>query len=445
MHKELKALVGRKIAILGLGIENFAMVKYLLNEKINCVMTICDLQTEEDFGPKYEVLQNKKNVAWRLGDKADKNLDGFDVLFRSPGWPMFDPEIIKAVKMGVEINSPIRLFLKLCPSQHIIGITGTKGKGTTAALIHEIIQAANKKVWLGGNIGIAPFDFINEVRKTDWLVLEFSSFQLEDMDASPHIAVMTNFYKEHISPADPHNPNYHRNVFEYWAAKLNIIKWQRKKDYAIINIKLKKRLAQETRRFKFGQGKKIYFTKSNLSSKMVGRHNQENIAAAVEVAKLVGINAKTVKKAVAGFKGLEHRLELVATINDVRYFNDSFATTPEATITALRSFREPMILLAGGADKGSDFHYLAELAKKKAKFIVLFQGKATPRLKKELLQAGLTRSKIKIVDSMKLAVAIAKKKARLGDIVLLSPACASFGLFNNYKERGNLFKQALKS
>lgn len=444
MHKDLKNLIGKKIAILGLGIDNFALVKYLLNEKINCVITICDAQSEEDLGPKFEFLKNKKNIAWRLGANTDRNFDGFDVLFRSPGWPMFDPEISKAARMGVRIDSAIRLFLKICPSRRIIGVTGTKGKGTTAALINEILHWAGKKTWLGGNIGVAPFNFIYRVRKTDWVVLELSSFQLEDMDLSPPIAVITNFSREHISPADPHNPNYHRNVFEYWAAKLNIIKWQKRKDFAVINYKLKNKLKKETRRFKFGAGRKIYFTKVDLTTKMIGRHNQENIAAALAVAKLAGIDLEIAKQAAASFKGLEHRLESVAMIDEVRYFNDSFATTPESAITALRSFREPIILLAGGADKGADFHYLAEITKRKARFIILFRGKATPRLKRSLLAAGITRSRIRQVDSMKSAVILAKKKALPGDVVLLSPACASFGLFKNYKERGQQFKEYVK-
>ena len=269
----------RKVGILGLGIENYALIKYLIAQKIKCKITICDSRSYEEIIGKYKFLENKKNISWKLGVDEIKRLDGFDVLYRSPGWPVFDPAIVEAIKLGVKFSSALNLFFRLCPTENIIGVTGTKGKGTTATLIYEILKAAGKRVWLGGNIGIAPFEFFSKIRKTDWVVLELSSFQLEDIRFSPHIAVITNFYSEHLAPADPNNPNYHKSIKNYWSAKVNILKMQKNHDKAIINIKLKKR------KLNFGNGQRIYFDKSDLPSKLPGEHNKENIAAAVLSAK----------------------------------------------------------------------------------------------------------------------------------------------------------------
>jgi UDP-N-acetylmuramoylalanine--D-glutamate ligase len=442
----LKYLQNKKIAMLGLGIENYALIKFLLKKKIKVKITVCDQRSEKELGDKFLELNKFKNISWRLGDGFNKNLFEFDILFRSPGWPI---ESINNEKLIINnyLYSAIRLFSDLCPTKNIIGVTGTKGKGTTSSLIYEILKKGNKRVWLGGNIGVAPFEFINKIKKNDWVVLELSSFQLEDFNKSPYIAVVTNFYKEHLAPADPNNPNYHKTAGDYWDAKANIFKFQKKGDYLIINhqIKIHHQTSQtpnppppappEYRRAV------IYFTKLELPSKLVGEHNQENIAAAVEVAKIVGIKPEVVARAVKNFKGLEHRIEFAGEVDGAKYYNDSFATVPEATITALKSFSAPIILLVGGADKGSDFKTLAKEIKKRVKFVVLLDGQATPRIKKELLKINYQEEKMKLVFNITDAVKAARSQTKTGDIVLLSPACASFGMFKNYKERGKLFKE----
>jgi len=422
----IKDLQNKKIAILGLGLENLALVKYLLKHKIKCEITVFDARKE---------IKNKLPIFWQLGKDYNKNLEKFDILFRAPGWPLDCPGIKIAKKKGVKISSPMQLFFELCPTKNIIGVTGTKGKGTTASLIYEILKISGERVWLGGNIGVAPFEFIDKIKKNDWVVLELSSFQLEDMTVSPHISVITNFYSEHLAPADPNNPNYHKTLKDYRDAKLNIAKWQSKNDYLILNSKLKNLKIDS---------KKIYFKKSELLSKLIGEHNKENVAAAVAVAKIVGIKSKTIKKAVANFKGLEHRLEFVQEIKGVKYYDDSFATTPEAAIIALKSFYQPVVVLLGGADKGSDFQQLVKEVKKRCKFVVLLNGKSTPRIKKQLLKVSYETSRMKLVNNIVDAVKTAGVKAVAGDVVLLSTACASFGMFKNYKERGNLFKEQVK-
>src|SRR3989338_5040641 len=202
----LNLLNNKKIGILGLGIENLALVKYLLKHKVKCEITVCDARVE---------IKNKLPVLWQLGKSFNQDLEKFDILFRSPGWPINCPGVQAALKAGVELSSPMKLFFALRPSKNIICVTCTKGKGTTASLIYEILKKAGKRAWLGGNIGLAPVAFIDKIKTNDWLALELSSFQLEDMTVSPQIAVITNLYSEHLKPADPHNPNYHKSLKHY--------------------------------------------------------------------------------------------------------------------------------------------------------------------------------------------------------------------------------------
>ena len=397
-------IAGKKICILGFGIENQALVKFLRAKKVPCDITICD--------------------ARKTGKNYDKNLEKYDIIFRIAGYPLFNPQIRKARKTGVEISSPTKLFFATCPTKNIIGITGTKGKGTTVTVIYDILKQAGKRVFFGGNIGTPMFSFFNKIKKNDWVVLELSSFQLEDMKISPHIAVITNFFREHLKPVDPNNPNYHKTMAGYWEAKSNIFRWQNKGDFLIINRKLAKSKKIETK------SKKIFFTKSS-------------IAAAVQVAKIVGIKENIIKKAVKNFKGLEHRMEYVGKINGVQFYNDSFATIPESTVLALKSFKQGIVLLAGGADKGSSFKELAKEIKKRVKYLVLFNGKASIKIRKELVKLNYPSDKMQFVDDMKNAVKIAKNNSNLGNTVLLSPACASFGIFKNATERGKLFKKEI--
>jgi UDP-N-acetylmuramoylalanine--D-glutamate ligase len=430
--KKLKFLKGKKIGLLGLGIENFALLNYFLNKRIECEITVCDRRSKKELGPE---IKKYKNIKWQLGEKiGQRNLARYDYLFRSPGGALNLPDIKKAIKKGAKITSPMKLFFNLCPTKNIIGITGTKGKGTTAALVYKILKTAGKRAWLGGNIGIAPFSFLDKIKQNDWVVLELSSFQLEDLKTSPKIAVITNFSEEHLAGADPNNPNYHHSIRDYWRAKSNIFKWQKRGDCLIINKNLRLKEIELKNKIK-------YFAKSDLPSRLIGEHNKENIAAAKAAAKAANIENKIIKKAVNNFKGFEHRLEFVKKINGLKYYNDTFATTPESTIVAIKSFQEPIVLLAGGADKGANFSDLAGEIKNRVKFIVLLAGKATPRIKKELIKIKFSKNKMKTVSNIKSAVRIARQKAVRGDIILLSAACASFGMFKNYKERGRLFKK----
>lgn len=418
-YKYLEKFNNKKIALLGLGLDNQALLALLKSQKVKTEITIKDgRQDPAGF---------------------NKNLYAFDILFRSPGWPILCPGIQEALKKGkTEMTSPLNLFFALCPSKNIIGVTGTKGKGTTASLIYQILKDAGKKVWLGGNIGVAPLGFLNKIKPSDYVILELSSFQLEDLKFSPMISIITNLYKEHLAPADPNNPNYHSSYNKYWQAKLNIAKNKENK-FLVINSSLKTKIKS----LKF-PGKLIYFSASQLNSKLVGAYNKENIGAALEVAKILKINIKSAEKSVAKFGNLEHRLELVEEINKIKYYDNSFSTTPESTILDLKSFTTPIIQIAGGADKGASFKELAKTMKTKVKFLILLPGLGTKNIKKELTKIKFPTTRFKEVEDMEEAVKIAEQHAVSGDTVLLSTGCASFGIFKNYKERGDLFKKYVR-
>ncbi len=437
--KKTKIINKEKIALLGLGLENQSLLKFLIKKNSKIDLTICDLRNKNEINKILKKIKINKKIKLQTEKNFNNNLEEFSLLFRSPGWPISCPGIQKAIQMGSKLSSPMNLFFQLCPTKNIIGVSGSKGKGTTSSLIYQIINNNNKKCFLGGNIGIAPFEFINKIRKNDFVVLELSSFQLEDLSYSPKIAVLTNIFKEHLSPADPTNPNFHKNFKFYVDAKINIAAYQKKDEYLIVNQKIKKYL----KKYKL-KSKIIYFQKSKTKSKLVGDFNQENIAAAEIVAKILKINKKIITKTINNFSNLEHRLEFVRQINNVNYFDNSFSTTPESTIADLKSFKKNIILLAGGSDKGANFLKLAKEIKKRVKLIIFFPGKGSDRIIKSLKSVNFPSEKIKTCNNMQAAVKLANQKSTEKDTVLLSTACASFGIFKNYKERGSLFKEAVQ-
>lgn len=439
--ENIRSLVNKNLAFIGLGAENLSFIKFLLKNKVACRITVCDPKTAAELGDRFLEIKQlaRKNkmpeIAMMTGKGYDSRLTDFDAVFRSPGYPLFSANLIKAKRAGVDVDSPMRAFFRFCPTKNIIGVTGSKGKGTTSSLIYAVLKAAKKDVYLGGNIGIAPFDFFDKLKASSFVVLELSSFQLEDLDVSPRIAVITNVYKEHLAPADPANPNYHKTMKAYWEAKANIFRHQGKDGWLVINAKLSERDFS-------GSGNKIvYFNKSESPSNLTGEHNKENVAAAETVADILKIKKGVVALAIKKFKGLPHRLEFVAKKSGISYYDDSFATVPDVSVIALESFSGPVVLLAGGADKGSGFKDFAEEIKRRVKYSILFKGKGTDRLKKELRDAGYPTKSIKEVGNMKDAMVLAKKVAKPGDTVLLSTGCASFGCFKNYKERGDQFKK----
>lgn len=480
------------IAVLGLGIENLALADYLLDRGRH--ITVCDSRERAALGERYDLLA-RRNVDFRLGPGYLDHLDDFEVVYRSPGLPLFEPNLVRAAEAGVYVTSAMRLFVELCPCT-IIGVTGSKGKGTTASLIHRILQISQAKVdglaYLGGNIGVAPFQFYRDLRPDDVVVLELSSFQLEDMDRSVDIAVITNITEDHLAAADPLNPNYHKSRADYVSAKTNIYRHQDSNDIVILNYddptSRELSAAVPGQLMLYGSepqscgawfvpksagggcgdcgdcggggasgasgGYEIWWNVSGEKELLTvsdriqvrGLHNLANICAAALAAYAAGADKESIIVGIESFTGLEHRLEYCGTFRGVEYYDDSFATNPDPTIIALRAFDEPVVLIAGGADKGADYSLLAEEIVKRNIRALLVIGITGPKIRAAVEDAAkrLNRPLPDIIDggaNMAEIVQNAAAKAQPGDVVLLSTACASFGMFPNYKVRGNQFKE----
>jgi len=439
-------LKNKKIAVLGLGTEGEDVYRYLISQGAKDI-TVFDQKAEE--------IEDKINelriTNYELGPDYLKNgLRGFDVIFRSPAFRLSLPEIVEAKNSGAVITSTTKLFFDLCPAK-IIGVTGTKGKGTTSTLIYEILKKEGRKVFLAGNIGEPMLALLPRLDKKSWVVLELSSFQLQDLEKSPNIAVVLFITSEHL--------DYHSSTEEYIQAKANLVRWQKKSDFAVLNSdnQTSSSFASLTpaKVYYFSKEKRVNgaFVKDGqiyLFDKLVGPtnklqilgvHNWENICAACTAAFLAGADLDSIKEVVFSFKGLEHRLEFVREIGGIKFYNDSFSTTPETTIAAIRAFSQPIILITGGSEKGSDYTKLGkEISQSKVKTLILI-GKTAQKIKEAVQKAGFRGKLIYKPGGMKEVVERAFAEAQKGDVVLLSPACASFDMFENYKDRGWQFKK----
>lgn len=443
---------GKNIAILGFGVEGKSAANYLLNQQAS--VTIFDKEPKDTF-PAQEIKKfEDKGVTFELQELAE--LETFDVIVRSPGISLNIPEL-----QGVpteKVTSVTKLFFDLCPCP-IIGVTGTKGKGTTATLIYEMLKAKGEDVYLGGNIGTPALDFLEDLSLQSTVILELSSFQLVDLHKSPQVAVILMITSEHL--------DYHKDITEYVESKRNLIKFQTSENITILNhdypasnesdIYTDGKVYYISREGEvdqgcFVRGNSIVVRDSGKETEVVtindialpGRHNLENVCAAVMVATTSGVSKQDIVQVLKNFKGLEHRLELVRTVKGVRYYDDSFSTTPETAAAAIESFEDPEIIILGGSSKNSDFSRLGELIGKTENIkAIIGIGSEWPEIKKHINDWHFQI--IEGLESMSEVVSKAASIAETGDVVLLSPACASFGMFKNYKDRGNQFKDAVNS
>jgi UDP-N-acetylmuramoylalanine--D-glutamate ligase len=483
-------LKDKKVAVLGLGIEGTALCDFLngkvasvaVHDKNSADKILTDSPLEiADLAAKILADPRFKKV---LGDNYLDDLGQYDIIFRSPSIYFKHPKLIEAKNSGVVISSQIKLFFDLCPCR-IVGVTGTKGKGTTASLIYEIFKNGIKNselgikgdekdhnsefiindsssIYLAGNIGYPAIDLIPKLKKEDIVVLELSNFQLADLEKSPHVAVITNLGVDHL--------DYHQTVAEYQQTKMNIIGHQSKNDFAILNInstfdqKFIGAIQSEVLFFSKDKKADAYVAdEDNLSKvvidinnqeveicnnqeiKLVGRHNLENIAAASLVAHVMGVNTDTIKAIVRNFEGLPYRLEFIREIDGVKFINDSFATNPGPTVAAIESFKEPKVLILGGSPKGADFAEMAELIVKSDVPAVVLIGAEGFKIEAALIKAKYTGKSVSVVGDINQIALAAKNLAKSGQIVIFSPACASFDMFKNYKDRGAKFTDAVNS
>jgi UDP-N-acetylmuramoylalanine--D-glutamate ligase len=454
--------------VLGLGTEGRALCRYLRRHGV--AVLACDRQPPEALAAVIEELR-PLGVEFHLGPDYLSRLSEAEAIYRSPGIPLSRPEIQAAAAAGIPISSQIKLFFDLCPAP-VIGVTGTKGKGTTTVLIAEMLRDGPRRVFVGGNIGAPPIDYLEELTPEDLVVLELSSFQLQDLHRSPHVAVVLNITSDHL--------DYHGTREEYLRAKQSIVRHQTAADVAVVNADYPEAahfadLTPARVLFFSRQGAVVpgvYVEQEQLwlhlegsrqrlcavsEVRLRGRHNLENLAAALAAARTMGAAWDRLRQVARTFPGLEHRLEPVGEIDGVSFYNDSFSTTPETTIAALQSFTEPLLLIAGGSDKGADFTALGEeIVRRPVKRLVLI-GDTAGRIE-AAVRAALERQGKQGQDgateaagnrgpevvyggrTMEEIMAAATATAAAGDVVLLSPACASFGLFQNYKDRGQQFK-----
>lgn len=441
-------VAGKNITVIGIGISNLPLIKYLVSLGAN--VTACDRRSAEDLGENYTELE-KLGVKFNLGDGYLNNLSG-DMIFKTPGMRYDVPELLKAKENGSIVTSEMEVFFEVCPS-HIIAVTGSDGKTTTTTLIHKMMTDAGYKTWLGGNIGNPLLTDTEKMKENDWVILELSSFQLHTMRKSPEIAVITNISPNHL--------DMHKDYKEYIDAKKNIMLYQNEGDTLIVNAD-----NQVTADIgKSANGAVKYFSRNGMADvyldgniikrgiveilnikdiKIPGMHNVENYMAAI--AAVSGLVSKEVIVNVAKtFGGVEHRIELVRTLDGVKYYNSSIDSSPNRTINTLRVFPNKVIMIAGGKDKGIPYDEIGPALAEHVKVLILI-GATSDKIQ-EALDAEINKTgngkDIEVIraTSYEYAVNTARSKAHAGDVVLLSPASTSFDMFRNFEERGNLFKK----
>ena len=453
-----KYIENKKVAIIGLGVSNIPLIDYLHNN--NAQVSIFDERNLAQIKEKVnkEILENieKYNFTFITGKKCLEYLKNFDIIFRSPSCLPTRKELVKEQEKGTIITTEIEMLIKLAPCK-IIGITGSDGKTTTTSLIYEILSKSGRNTYLGGNIGLPLFTKLNEIKKDDIIVLELSSFQLMGMDISPDIAVITNISPNHL--------NIHKDYEEYIQSKKNIFKYQDESGIVVLNYDndITRNMKKEA------NGKVIYFSgtqkledgyilddniikkcddgvrKHILDCKEVllrGKHNYENIETALATTESLVSIEKAIQY-VKNFKAVEHRLEYIRELDGVKWYNDSVSSSPTRAIAGLKSFEEEIVLIAGGYDKNLDYTPIAKPIVDKVKVLILI-GQTSKKIEECVkLECIKQNRKIEIYkcELLEDTVKIAKQKSKPNQVVLFSPASASFDMFKDFADRGIKFKE----
>ncbi len=423
-----------RVAIVGFGAEGESLYEFLKKSPTYKDAEIWALDRDLKLKKTLKAL----GIPHALGERYLSTLSDFNVVFRSPGVPYLTPEIQKARKAGVKISSQTKLFFEEVATFRekthgakpvLIGVTGSKGKGTTCTLIFRMLKAGKYRTVLLGNIGSPMIAALPTAKRADYVVLELSSFQLQDMERSPDIAVVLDIFPEHL--------DVHKDLAEYYTAKENIGRFQKRTD-------------------------RIFFFSTNAKSKRIASKSpakqhpvtpksdnlKKNIEMASAVARVCGVSNTVIEKTVKGFTGLEHRLELVRKIQSITFYNDSASTNPVSAAAAALSFKEPSVMIIGGKDKGLDYAPLSSAIKKSSVAHIVLFGENRDKISDELAK---TKRTIVFAENLKEAVACAyiraKELARDNEsaAVIFSPASASFDMFKNYKDRGEKYKKAVNS
>jgi UDP-N-acetylmuramoylalanine--D-glutamate ligase len=457
-------LAGKRIIVLGLARQGVALARFLARS--GAKVTVSDLQDEAALADELAALSGLP-VRYVLGEHPHGLLDEADLLCLSGGVPTGVPIVAEARRRGVPLSNDAQIFLERCPAS-VIGITGSAGKTTTTALVGEMCRMAGFRTWVGGNIGHPLISDLDQIRSDDRVVMELSSFQLELMTVSPHIAAVLNITPNHL--------DRHETMEAYIAAKRNIVAHQGRDDFAVLGYDdaNARALALDTaaQLYWFSGGAEVelgaFKTNGSLTLRMddedrticyasevklLGRHNLLNVLAASAIAGLAGVALASMREVATTFTGVEHRLELVRELAGVRWYDDSIATAPERSLAALRSFQDPIVLLAGGRDKDLPWGEFAGEATRRVRHLVTF-GEAGPMIARVVEKArrnggtggqGGKLEGITQVETMEEAVQAAAELVQSGDVVLLSPGGTSFDAFQNFAQRGDRFKELVRN
>ena len=452
LQSYLETLRGKRIIVLGVGVSNRPLIRLLAGA--NLTVTACDKMTREELGDVAAEFESL-GVTLRLGAEYLTDLEG-DVVFRSPGIRPDVPEILNLCKNGAALTSEMEVFLSLCPCP-IIGVTGSDGKTTTTTMIAKILEAGGYTVHLGGNIGRPLLPDVESIQNDHICVVELSSFQLMTAKTSPQIAVCTNMFPNHL--------DVHKDMAEYIASKENIYIHQNETDLFITNFdneitrafapKVKGKLTWFSRSEKLDEGfflldGTLWMARDGKETAIIRRseiplpgiHNVDNYLTAFAATEGL-VSPDIWHKVASEFTGVAHRIEFVRELDGVKYYNDSIASSPTRTIAGLRSFEQKLILIAGGYDKQIPFDDLGEEVNLRVKRLLLC-GHTAEKIKdavESALGAQESTLEIELHDDLLACIQAAKQAAEDGDVVILSPACASFDQFRNFEERGLLFKQ----
>jgi UDP-N-acetylmuramoylalanine--D-glutamate ligase len=442
---------GRAVTVVGLGIEGVDLARFLAIH--GAAVTISDSKTRQQLRDRLDEIADLR-VELSLGAAQDAGLAKAEEVFVSQGVPLELPGLRAALANGAEFRSMMGLFLDICPGP-IVGITGSSGKTTTTALVAEMFEADERPFFVGGNIGVGLLGHLTAIRPYTWSVLEISHTQLQLVDRSPHVAAVLNITPNHLDRF---------SWDEYRRLKTNIIRQQTADDVAVLNFDDPECRAIEplarARLMHFSMGRDIPADGAFVRDERVilrlgrmneelfrlsdvrlrGRHNQANAVAAAAIAAACGISPDAISCAIESFRGVAHRLELVAEAGDIAYYNDSIATTPERTIAGLRSFDSPIVLLLGGRDKHLPLEGLAREASQRCRAVILF-GESAPKIEEALAGSSVPRKRVESLDE---AVLAARAEARPGDVVLLSPACTSYDAYDNFERRGEHFRELVQ-
>ena len=439
-----ESLKGKKIAVFGLGVSNRPLVRLLLEFGCDCIG--CDRTERAQLDE--EVLElERMGCKLSVGANYLENLEA-DLVFRTPGMHPANPALENLRIQGAEVTSEMEVFFEVCPCT-ILAITGSDGKTTTTTLVSEMLKAEGYKVWVGGNIGTPLLPRVREMQESDYCVVELSSFQLMDMQRSPHVAVVTNLAPNHL--------DVHKDMDEYVEAKKNIFRFQKENDILVINAD-----NEITAPF-VGNGITKSFSRQGkdasvkLEGEMItrggvavldkkdillpGEHNVENYMTAIAAVEGL-VSDETVRKVAKTFGGVEHRIELVRIKDGIRYYNDSIASSPSRTIAGLKSFPEKVILIAGGYDKHIPYDVLGPEICAHVKKLFLC-GATAPQIRAAVECCNGEKPEMIDCGKFEAAVKAAAAAAESGDVVLMSPASASFDEFKNFMIRGNFFKKLI--